>query len=60
MMRSGGAQKRTRTSTTFRSPAPEAGASTNFATWAYDYYRGVGGFGFFQLHLGFFPSDLVV
>ena len=29
-----GAQKRTRTSTTFRSPAPEAGASTNFAIWA--------------------------
>ncbi len=29
-----GAQKRTRTSTIFRSPAPEAGASTNFAIWA--------------------------
>ena len=29
-----GAQKRTRTSTTLRSPAPEAGASTNSAIWA--------------------------
>ncbi len=34
-----GAQKRTRTSTTFRSPAPEAGASTNFAIWAFLHYR---------------------
>jgi hypothetical protein len=29
-----GAQKRTRTSTSFRIPAPEAGASTNSAIWA--------------------------
>tara|TARA_R110000751_G_scaffold283742_2_gene387186 strand:+ start:2184 stop:2435 length:252 start_codon:yes stop_codon:yes gene_type:complete len=29
-----GAQKRTRTSTTLRPPAPEAGASTNSAIWA--------------------------
>ena len=29
-----GAQEGTRTPTTLRSPAPEAGASTNFATWA--------------------------
>ena len=29
-----GAQKRTRTSTPFRVPAPEAGASTNSAIWA--------------------------
>ena len=32
--RTDGAQKRTRTSTTLRSPAPEAGASTNSAIWA--------------------------
>ena len=32
--RTNGAQKRTRTSTTLRSPAPEAGASTNSAIWA--------------------------
>ncbi len=30
-----GAQGRTRTATTRRSPAPEAGVSTNFTTWAY-------------------------
>ena len=29
-----GAQERTRTSTTFRSLAPEASVSTNFTTWA--------------------------
>ena len=29
-----GAQEKTRTSTMLPSPAPEAGASTNFATWA--------------------------
>src|SRR6185369_2660885 len=29
-----GAQERTRTSTPLRAPAPEAGASTNSATWA--------------------------
>ena len=29
-----GAQKKTRTSTTLRSPAPEAGVSTNFTIWA--------------------------
>ena len=32
--RSDGAQKRTRTSTPLRAPAPEAGASTNSAIWA--------------------------
>ena len=37
-----GAQEGTRTPTTLRSPAPEAGASTNFATWACLYYRGIG------------------
>jgi hypothetical protein len=37
-----GAQEGTRTPTTLRSPAPEAGASTNFATWACPYYRGMG------------------
>ena len=31
-----GAQKRTRTSTPLRAPAPEAGASTNSAIWARD------------------------
>src|SRR3954453_8037877 len=31
---SDGAQERTRTSTPLRAPAPEAGASTNSATWA--------------------------
>src|SRR5690242_369329 len=31
---SNGAQERTRTSTPLRAPAPEAGASTNSATWA--------------------------
>src|SRR3954452_7285484 len=30
----GGAQERTRPSTPLRAPAPEAGASTNSATWA--------------------------
>ena len=30
-----GAQKKTRTSTTVRSPAPEAGVSTNFTIWAF-------------------------
>ncbi len=34
MRKINGAQERTRTSTTMRSPAPEAGASTNSATWA--------------------------
>jgi hypothetical protein len=29
-----GAQKKTRTSTPLQAPAPEAGASTNFAIWA--------------------------
>ena len=29
-----GAQEKTRTSTVVKTPAPEAGASTNFATWA--------------------------
>ena len=33
-MHSRGAQERTRTSTPLRAPAPEAGASTNSATWA--------------------------
>ena len=37
-----GAQEGTRTPTTLRSPAPEAGASTNFATWACLNYRGLG------------------
>src|SRR5688500_2019260 len=32
--RTNGAQERTRTSTPLRAPAPEAGASTNSATWA--------------------------
>src|ERR1700742_2085020 len=32
--RTNGAQKRTRTSTPLRAPAPEAGASTNSAIWA--------------------------
>ena len=32
--KSNGAQKRTRTSTSIRTPAPEAGASTNSAIWA--------------------------
>jgi len=36
-----GAQEGTRTPTTLRSPAPEAGASTNFATWACSYYKGM-------------------
>ena len=36
-----GAQEGTRTPTTLRSPAPEAGASTNFATWACRYYKGM-------------------
>src|SRR5690606_10028959 len=35
-MRRNGAQKRTRTSTPLRAPAPEAGASTNSAIWAPD------------------------
>jgi hypothetical protein len=48
-----GAQEGTRTPTTLRSPAPEAGASTNFATWAWLYYRGVGIFQPFQLNLAF-------
>src|SRR6478735_11922187 len=38
-----GAQKRTRTSTTLRSPAPEAGASTNSAIWARGRRRPLGG-----------------
>jgi hypothetical protein len=33
-----GAQKKTRTSTPLQAPAPEAGASTNFAIWASLYY----------------------
>src|SRR5690348_7850741 len=33
-LRRNGAQERTRTSTPLRAPAPEAGASTNSATWA--------------------------
>ena len=33
-VRGDGAQERTRTSTPLRAPAPEAGASTNSATWA--------------------------
>jgi hypothetical protein len=40
-----GAQERTRTSTPLRAPAPEAGASTNSATWAHmlcvDVFSGV-------------------
>ncbi|MEN8841393.1 MAG: hypothetical protein ABF288_09765, partial [Octadecabacter sp.] len=32
-------QKRTRTSTSIQTPAPEAGASTNSAIWATDYVR---------------------
>src|SRR5678815_1130393 len=38
-----GAQERTRTSTPLRAPAPEAGASTNSATWARGRTREVGG-----------------
>jgi hypothetical protein len=38
-----GAQERTRTSTPLRAPAPEAGASTNSATWARGRRREVGG-----------------
>ena len=34
MFEKGGAQERTRTSTSIQTPAPEAGASTNSATWA--------------------------
>src|SRR6266498_6115194 len=34
LRRTNGAQERTRTSTPLRAPAPEAGASTNSATWA--------------------------
>ena len=34
LTRKNGAQKRTRTSTPLRAPAPEAGASTNSAIWA--------------------------
>ena len=46
--RTNGAQKRTRTSTPLRAPAPEAGASTNSAIWArvasrYAAWRRVGG-----------------
>ena len=33
-----GAQERTRTSTPLRAPAPEAGASTNSATWAREHH----------------------
>ena len=55
-----GAQEGTRTPTTLRSPAPEAGASTNFATWACLYYRGMGISRSFLAPFGFFPSDLVV
>src|SRR5687767_5272388 len=39
----GGAQERTRTSTPLRAPAPEAGASTNSATWARGRGRELGG-----------------
>src|SRR6185295_5690241 len=38
-----GAQKRTRTSTPLRAPAPEAGASTNSAIWARGRERELGG-----------------
>ena len=38
-----GAQERTRTSTSLRTPAPEAGASTNSATWARGRGRELGG-----------------
>ena len=38
-----GAQKRTRTSTPLRAPAPEAGASTNSAIWARGRPRELGG-----------------
>ena len=55
-----GAQEGTRTPTTLRSPAPEAGASTNFATWACLYYRGMGVFRSFLDHFGFFSSDFMV
>ncbi len=51
-----GAQEGTRTPTTLRSPAPEAGASTNFATWAWLYYRGLGVFRPFQPNLAFLPQ----
>src|SRR3954470_9673719 len=40
-----GAQKRTRTSTPLRAPAPEAGASTNSAIWARGRPRELGGGG---------------
>src|SRR4051812_30795477 len=40
-----GAQKRTRTSTPLRAPAPEAGASTNSAIWARGRERALGGGG---------------
>ena len=33
-----GAQEKTRTSTPFRTLAPEASASTNSATWAYQIF----------------------
>ena len=55
-----GAQEGTRTPTILRSPAPEAGASTNFATWASHYYKGVRCLAHFIPLLGFFPSDLMV
>ena len=38
-----GAQETTRTSTPLRAPAPEAGASTNSATWAQESELSVGG-----------------
>ena len=41
--RRNGAQERTRTSTPLRAPAPEAGASTNSATWAQGRILQVGG-----------------
>ena len=50
-----GAQEGTRTPTTLRSPAPEAGASTNFATWARLYYKGRGAPEAFSDQFGFFP-----
>ena len=39
LIRINGAQEKTRTSTTFRSLAPEASASTNSATWANHFHR---------------------
>src|SRR3546814_3353825 len=42
LLRIDGAQKRTRTSTPLRAPAPEAGASTNSAIWARGRRRALG------------------